>query len=62
MVYQDSFATITDPENNSTRYIKLGDSWPNILNMISMILILNFRSLFKSFSPFKKTYDIAGLI
>lgn len=25
MVYPDSFATITDPENGSTRYIKFGD-------------------------------------
>ena len=31
MVYPDSFATITDPENNSTRSVKFGDNTYEVL-------------------------------
>ena len=31
MVYPDSFATITDPENDRTRYVKFGDNTYEIL-------------------------------
>ncbi len=31
MVYPDSFATITDPENDRTRYVKFGDNTYEVL-------------------------------
>ena len=31
MVYLDSFATITDPENDRTRYVKFGDNTYEVL-------------------------------